>query len=277
MKKILVIEDDTSILENLSTLFEMEGYSVLCSENGSGAIEMLKTDLPDLVLCDITLPDMDGYAILKSVRSSEASKYLPFVFLTARSDMQNLREGMNLGADDYLIKPYDSRELLNVIKMRIELRNKPALLQTGAEDKDTTDTAGKNDENYTAGEINDGGAGRESEKYSPDDYIFIQTQRQVIKIIIKSIVCITADADYSHIFTDNGKRIYVRKLIGVWENSLPESMFLRIHKSFIINLSCVRKIEKWFNSSFRIYLNNYPEPVISSRRYSARLRSKFLG
>jgi DNA-binding response OmpR family regulator len=245
MKKIFVIEDNATLRENLVSLLEVEGFSVEWAEIGAMGITGIKSFAPDLILCDIMLPDTDGYSILKKLKSDDNTKNIPFIFLTAKSEMRDLREGMNLGADDYLIKPYDAAELINVINTRIKLSiNKPSSVE---ESKHT---------------------------YDMEDFIFLETNKSVNKVLIKSIVCIHADAEYSILSLDNKAKLHVRKLMVSWESLLPQRYFIRIHKSIIINLLFIEKIEKWFNSSYKILLNYYPEPIISSRRYSSKIRAK---
>jgi DNA-binding LytR/AlgR family response regulator len=249
MKKIFIIEDDNILRENLESLLEIEGFKVFSSGLGKPGVELIKEIGPDLIICDIMLPDTDGYQIASEMKSLELTRNIPFIFLTAKSEMNELRSGMNLGADDYLTKPYDAKELINVVKMRISLSR---LLPEPPENDESGD------------------------EISIDDNIFVKSSKQVKKIPVKSIVCIIAEAEYTYLHTEENNKILVRKLIKTWENLLPVKNFVRIHKSTIINLSFLLKIETWFNNSFKIYLNKYPEPLISSRRYSSKLRSKLL-
>lgn len=118
MKRILVIEDDRSIRESLLELLEVEGFSVLGAENGKIGVEQAQEHLPDLILCDVTMPQLDGYEVLKALRQNIATAAIPFIFLTARGAKTDFRHGMVLGADDYLTKPCDVKELLTAIDSR---------------------------------------------------------------------------------------------------------------------------------------------------------------
>lgn len=251
MKKIFVIEDDEQLRENLLTLLEVEGFKTFSSDMGKQGIELIKELKPDLILCDIMLPDTDGYQIIKELKSDPHTRSIPFIFLTARAEMKDLRSGMNLGADDYLTKPYDTKELLNVINTRITLHKPPY-----------------KEEHYIEKDF--------ANKLSLEDIVFVQSTKELKKVLIKTIVCINADAEYTELFLEDGTKVLVRKLIKLWEEVLPQNTFLRVHKSIIINLTFLLKIEKWFNSSYKIHLNKYPEPVISSRRYSTHIRSKLI-
>ncbi len=119
MKKILIIEDQPEMRENLAIILEMEGYQVLTADNGVEGLELARKKLPDLVVCDVMMPGIDGHAVLASLRAASATSTLPFIFLTARGDRADKREGMNLGADDYLTKPVARDELLAAVTARL--------------------------------------------------------------------------------------------------------------------------------------------------------------
>ena len=117
---ILVVEDHAIMRENLATLLEIEGFRVTAAANGRSAVEAAGRDTPDLVLCDVMMPDLDGHGVLKALRAFPATAATPFIFLTARGEKADVRTGMNLGADDYLIKPVANAELLAAIAARLE-------------------------------------------------------------------------------------------------------------------------------------------------------------
>ncbi|MEB3886104.1 response regulator [Lyngbya sp. CCY1209] len=120
MTKVLVIEDEEAIRENLVELLEVEDFDVLEAENGRVGVEQAKKHLPDLILCDVMMPKLDGFGVLKELRSQLDTATIPFIFLTAKADRHDLREGMDLGADDYLTKPCSMEELLRAIATRLE-------------------------------------------------------------------------------------------------------------------------------------------------------------
>ncbi|HEY9808875.1 MAG TPA: EAL domain-containing protein [Halomicronema sp.] len=120
MAKILVIEDELSIRENILELLDMRNFEVIGAENGSVGLKMAMEQSPDLIICDVTMPEMDGHSVLKALRENPATVNIPFIFLTARADRLDMRTGMELGADDYLIKPCLPAELLKAIKIRLE-------------------------------------------------------------------------------------------------------------------------------------------------------------
>ncbi|MGI0483843.1 response regulator [Pantanalinema rosaneae CENA516] len=120
MKQILVIEDEACLRENLTELLEIENFQVICAENGQQGVELAQTYPVDLVLCDIMMPELDGYGVLHQIRSLPGLVTTPFIFLTAKAGKPDIRHGMELGASDYLTKPFTHAELINTIKTRLE-------------------------------------------------------------------------------------------------------------------------------------------------------------
>lgn len=120
MTKILVIEDETSIRENILELLKAEGYNALAAENGQIGLQLATEQLPDLIISDARMPKLDGYGVLTALRSNAVTATIPFIFLTAKAAKTDLRQGMELGADDYLTKPFTRAELLGAIAARME-------------------------------------------------------------------------------------------------------------------------------------------------------------
>jgi len=120
MQTILLIEDHAPMRRNLATALQMEGFEVLTAENGRTGIEVAKAELPDLIICDVMMPELDGYVVLQQLRAHQPTATTPFIFLTAKGEKPDVRAGMNLGADDYLTKPAVKSELLAAIRARFE-------------------------------------------------------------------------------------------------------------------------------------------------------------
>jgi DNA-binding NarL/FixJ family response regulator len=118
MKKILVIEDEPEMRRNLATILKLEKFSVTQAENGRVGIDLAKKETPDLILCDVMMPEMDGHAVLKALRQDSKLVTTPFIFLTAKGEKSDFRSGMDLGADDYLTKPVAKADLLSAIEAR---------------------------------------------------------------------------------------------------------------------------------------------------------------
>ena len=119
-KKVLVIEDEPSIRNNIMLMLKVERYAAVGAENGRVGLELARSDPPDLILCDVMMPDMDGFAVLEALRAEPRFAEIPFIFLTALDDRSSTRRGMNLGADDYLPKPFTRNELLEAVNSRLK-------------------------------------------------------------------------------------------------------------------------------------------------------------
>lgn len=120
MKKILLIEDNDNIRENTAEILELSNYKVIVAENGKTGVEKAIEYTPDLIICDIMMPVLDGYGVLHAIHRNEAIKNTPFIFLTAKTERSDLRKGMELGADDYITKPFSGTELLSAVESRLK-------------------------------------------------------------------------------------------------------------------------------------------------------------
>ena len=120
MKKILVIEDEQIIRENILKLLKAEGFDVTGAENGTQGLNAAVSNLPDVIICDVMMPELDGYGVLMALRSNPVTATLPFVFLTGKAKRSEMRQGMELGADDYLTKPFTKAELVGAISSRLK-------------------------------------------------------------------------------------------------------------------------------------------------------------
>ncbi|WP_353140044.1 response regulator [Pseudopedobacter sp.] len=146
MKKILIIEDDDLLSENVSLLLNLSGYDVFCANDGKTGVEMALKENPDLILCDIKMPNLDGYGVLHILNNHPKTATIPFIFLTGSNESESLRKGMTLGADDYLIKPFNEVDLLNAIKTR--LQKNEALMRQLQSYSDSKDFGGDVIESY---------------------------------------------------------------------------------------------------------------------------------
>lgn len=247
-KKILLIEDNKNLLMNLKTFLEIEKYEVKTETEGKSGITSAKEWKPDLIICDINLPLKDGYEVLSSLSRDEVTKLIPFIFLTSKVEREELRKGMQLGADDYIFKPFDLDDLLNSIKTRIEkssFRNQaPA-------------------------------AGKENMIYEMDDKILVNTGGKMLLFAVKDIKWMKAENPYIRLKLSDGKYSLQRQTLNEWESKLPKKFFLRIHRSTIINMEYITKIEKMNNTSYIIRVKDESEPFVISKRYSVKIRDHF--
>lgn len=120
MIKILLIEDNKEMRENTAEILELSNYQVLTAANGKEGIELAKKELPNLIICDIMMPELDGYGVLRVLGKLPETAAIPFIFLTAKAEKEDFRKGMSMGADDYLTKPFDDVELLDIIELRLK-------------------------------------------------------------------------------------------------------------------------------------------------------------
>jgi len=131
MKTVLIIEDDLALRENTAEILELAHYNVITASNGLIGVAMAKKYVPNIILCDIMMPKLDGYKVLNKLSSNKRTQFIPFVFLSVKGQLQDIRKGMNMGADDYIIKPYTEEDLLNVIEKRLAKSAK--LMDSGKE------------------------------------------------------------------------------------------------------------------------------------------------
>jgi DNA-binding response OmpR family regulator len=120
MKRILVIEDNNEVRENIAELLELSNYEVISAPDGKVGVQKALESKPDLILCDVMMPELDGFGVLRILEKKVETADIPFIFLTARAEKADFRKGMSLGADDYITKPFDDVELLDAIEMRLK-------------------------------------------------------------------------------------------------------------------------------------------------------------
>jgi len=119
MKTILLVEDDLALRENTAELLELSDYNVITAPNGQVGIDMAMQHKPDIIVCDIMMPELDGYGVLEVLANNESTKHIPFIFLSAKTERKDVRKGMDLGADDYITKPFEEEELISAIESRL--------------------------------------------------------------------------------------------------------------------------------------------------------------
>ena len=119
-RKILVIDDNNDIRENTAEILELAGYKTITAENGKKGVELALSEKPALIICDIMMPELDGYGVLHLLRKNDETQNIPFIFLTAKTERSDFRKGMEMGADDYVTKPFDDIELLNAVEVRLK-------------------------------------------------------------------------------------------------------------------------------------------------------------
>ena len=244
---IFIVEDDASIKETVEILLEKSGYEVYSFSDGKSVIKMMNKVTPDLILCDIMMPGIDGYQVFTEVEDIIEMGKIPFLFLTAKTQPDDLRKGMALGVDDYIFKPFDAADLIKSVEVRLKKSKQIREVLKNTDDKPA----------------------------SAQEFLFLTVGTEAIFIRFKDIKLIKANGNYTETFLANGKTQLIPKLLKEWEMLLSEEQFIRIHRSTIVNIDYITKIEKWFHSALKVYIENINEPVIASNRYSKKLRSQF--
>lgn len=190
MKKILLIEDSPEILENASEILELAGYRVFGAASGKAGMEAALEHLPDLIICDVMMPELDGFGVLHLVRKHPALSGIPFIFLTARSERSDFRRGMEMGADDYLTKPFNDTELLNAVESRLK-KAESLKRSTGALSGEETGQPVKTEE-----AIRELIAGRVTNKYRKKQVIFSEGNHpQYLFYVLKGKVKVFKSSD----------------------------------------------------------------------------------
>jgi CheY-like chemotaxis protein len=119
-KKILVIEDNLEMRENIAEILELANYEIVTAEDGKKGVVAAKAEKPDLIICDVMMPELDGYGVLHILGKDPITLAIPFIFLTAKSESVDVRKGMGMGADDYITKPFEEMDLLDAVEMRFK-------------------------------------------------------------------------------------------------------------------------------------------------------------
>lgn len=181
MKKILVIEDNTEVRENIAEILELSNYKVVVAKDGKEGVEMALHDIPDLIVCDIMMPVLDGYGVLHLLNKHVETYGIPFIFLTAKAEKTDLRKGMEMGADDYITKPFDGIDLLNAIEVRL---TKTELIKQHA--ANNNDVNGFINDLKQVGKMQLTSEERELYDYKKKQMIYTESQRPKAVYYIKS-------------------------------------------------------------------------------------------
>jgi DNA-binding response OmpR family regulator len=247
-KKILLIEDELELADNIKSILELNGFDVTIANNGLDGIKIAKAEIPDIIVSDILMPSKTGYEVLEILHSDAKTSHIPFIFLTAKVEHKDLRKGMELGADDYIFKPFHSKELINAIKVRLKRTNSFK-------------------RNF--GKYDDG-------KYGMNDNIILNIKKNKNILQINKIIYIIAERQYSKVFLNDGRNVLLRKSLMYWESILPTNIFIRIHRKTIVNVQEINAIFKKSDGKYRAKVKNFQMEFEISRRYMKKLRQLFL-
>ncbi len=216
MEKLLIVEDEQDLREALQSILELAGYEVLTAKNGKDGYDAIMTHLPDLVLCDVNMPELDGFELLSAINQRLSEEIVPpFIFLTAKVTKNDVRRGMNLGADDYIVKPFEYTEVLTAIRLRLDKRKK--LLKNGKNNRILS---------------------------TPDktfDKLAIPCGDGIELIAFDKIIRCEADRAYCTFHLIDKRKILVSKSMKEFEETLIHKDFMKVHKSTIVNINFVKK------------------------------------
>lgn len=236
LKAIIVDDERLARRELRSLLTDFPEISIVGeAENLTETVNLIQTNNPDVVFLDIQLSNENGFDLLEKVE-----KNFKLIFVTAFDEFAI--RAFEINALDYLLKPVNPERLAKTLERLLE-----------AEEKNEISLR----------------------KLEYEDRLFIEMGERSRFLKISSIKCICADGDYTQVFTDEGKKHLVTKPLKEWEDRLPEKYFVRIHRSTIVNLEFIEKVETWFSRSYQIYLHEMKEPLQVSRRYASQLKLKF--
>lgn len=249
--KLLLIEDELDLADNIKSILELNEFDVTTARDGAMGITLAKQIIPDIIISDILMPNKTGYEVLEELSKDEKTSHIPFIFLTAKVEHKDLRKGMELGADDYIFKPFHSKELINAVNARLRRAN---LMKSKVLDE--------NEENVN--------------RYKQDDNIILSINKNSNIIKVNKIIYIIAERQYSKVAISNGKSVLLRKSLLYWESILPSELFIRIHRNTIINIQEVDSISKKSDGKYKAIMKTSRIEFEISRRYMKKIRDLFL-
>lgn len=218
MEKILIVEDDINIRESLEEIFELAGYTVSSAKDGREGYDAIIDEQPDFVVCDVSMPELDGFELLGAINQRMKDEVIPpFLFLTAKVEPHDIRQGMSLGADDYMLKPFDHNELLQAVRMRLDKRKKLLEMQSA-----TGETFISKQVNYF-------------------NKLALPNEEGLTLVPFDDIIYCEADRAYCKFHLRSGKSILISKSMKEFESTLLAHNFLKVHKSAIVNMNCAEK------------------------------------
>ena len=234
MTKILILEDDESVRLPVVDLLEAEGFTVVAAEDGKKGIELAHSEGPDLIVSDIMMPEVDGYGVFETLQKDPKTAVIPFIFLTAKTDPSDIREGLGLGVDDYITKPFEPDDLIDSINTRLEKYKRIS---------DAALTADSNEE---------------------FEHIFIKDGESCWFVEYEKIRLLESEDNYVRIFFDENKPL-VSRTLNYLEERLPKKHFFRANRKQMINLRWIRNIQPWFNSGLLVTLKDDTKVQMSRR------------
>jgi len=250
-KIVQIIENDLNLQKNLKDFLEKEGVNVIAVSDGAQGILKAFNIVPDIIICDISIPIKNGYEVLEELSKNEKTNVIPFILFAPNIEVEkeDIRKALQLGAEDFIFKPFSFDDVLNSIKLRLQKSE----IRTHS---------------LTSKMI--------EKKYVPNDIIFVMNKDIVNIVKIKNIKFIKAETPYVIINCRDGKKMPIRGAISDWEEKLPDNMFLRINRSVIVNTDMITRIQRISLTSYLVRLIDEQETFIISKRYGIKIKNKIL-
>jgi DNA-binding LytR/AlgR family response regulator len=243
LKQLLIIEDDTNLRNVITELFSENGFNVLSANNGVEGIKLAKKFIPDIIISDLLMPGMDGFRVKEILSEDRITSTIPFVYLTGQNEIKDMRRGMELGADDYIVKPVKAGILLELILKRLaRIENLKANIKSQPE------TVNKK--------------------------FLLKSGKENLFVSFDDITVISADGYYSNVHLLNRKKITLKRTLKTWLTMLPDNKFIQVHRKIIINFNMIEKLDKWEKGTYVAQIKNYNYPVYFSQRCSQKLRKQ---
>jgi DNA-binding response OmpR family regulator len=246
-KKILIIEDETDLAENICTILENYEYNVYVARDGNEGLKIVGQTMPDLIICDVKMPYKDGYEVISELQGNAETAIIPFIFLSGKTDLKDMRRGMELGANDYLFKPFSIEDLIATVEARLK---KSSIYEKVMNQQEKPD----------------------ADKNENKDRILINVNNSKKFIKFSNIIYISAERQYTNIVLKEGRNVVVRKSLNEWEQVLPQNIFVRINRSTLINSDYINRFQKFANS-YRAILADESREFEVSRKYFSRIRN----
>ncbi|MEX0332568.1 MAG: LytR/AlgR family response regulator transcription factor [Puniceicoccaceae bacterium] len=234
MTTILILEDDENVRLPVVDLLETAGYTVESANDGKEGLKLAKKIKPDLIVSDVMMPELDGHGVFDALQKDPETAVIPFIFLTAKTDPDDIREGLGAGADDYITKPFEPEDLLGSIEQRLEKYKRiseAAVTAVGSDDY---------------------------------DYIFIKDGESCWFVDYDKIRLLESEDNYVRIFFDDNKPL-VSRTLNYMEDRLPSKYFFRANRKQMVNLKWIRNIQPWFNGGLLVTLKDETKVQMSRR------------
>ena len=265
---VLLVEDDSNLARALAHFLRCNDLLVITAGDGHRAIELATSTRPDLILCDLDLPGLHGFDVLALQQDNPELWDIPFLILTGRGDFKDIRKGMNLGADDYLVKPVPPEELIAAVRSRLLRRQRRQQVPTALPHVSPNTQPTSSEPDATESEADD------AVKGGP---LFLKTSDGRQRVELEDILWISAYGEYSRVHWGASSSALVRKPMKAWESELAPEDFLRIHRNSIINLRWLDRVEKGAEGEMVAHLKGQPEAISVSLRKIPILNRRLRG